>query len=57
LAGILQSAVASWYLLGGIVFFVIDLETKNSSIEEIDAELEKKTPASARLPLAASGND
>lgn len=49
--------LASWYLLGGIVFFFIGLETKNRSIEEIDAELTKNTPAPARQPLAASGND
>ena len=32
--------LASRYLLGGIVFFFIGLETKNRLIERIDAELE-----------------
>ena len=49
--------LASWYLLGGIVFFFIGLETKNRSIEEIDAELAKSASAPARKPVTASGDD
>jgi putative MFS transporter len=49
--------LASWYLLGGIVFFFIGLETKNRSIEDIDAELAKTASTSARRPLPASAND
>jgi putative MFS transporter len=49
--------LASWYLLGGIVFFFIGMETKNRSIEDIDAELTKSASASARKPVAAGGND
>ena len=51
------STWASWYLLGGIVFFFIGLETKHRSIEEIDAELAKSASAPARKPATASGDD
>ncbi len=40
--------LASWYLVGGIVFFFIGLETKGRSIEEIDAELLKRAPPRRR---------
>ena len=47
--------LASWYLLGGITFLFIGLETKNRSIEEIDAELSRT--ATAGKPATASADD
>jgi MFS transporter, putative metabolite:H+ symporter len=48
--------LASWYLLGGIVFFFIGLETKGRSIEQIDAELTARHEgATARRRAATAG--
>ena len=48
--------LASWYLLGGIVFFFIGLDQETAPIEEIDAELTKNTPRQrgSRSPPAAT---
>jgi putative MFS transporter len=48
--------LAAWYLLGGIVFLFIGLETKNRSIEEIDAALSKGAEP-ARKSAIASADD
>ena len=47
--------LASWYLLGGIVFLFMGMETKNRSIEQIDADL--AAGVGARKPIPASAND
>jgi len=47
--------LASWYLLTGFVFFFMGMETKNRSIEEIDAELSRGS--ASPKPIPASAND
>ena len=48
--------LASWYLLGGIVFLFIGMEVKGRSIEEIDAAL-SQTATAARKPVIASADN
>ena len=50
--------LASWYLLGGIVFFFIGLETKNRSDRGNRRRTrEERASAPARKPVTASGDD
>ena len=48
--------LASWYLLGGIVFLFIGMEVKGRSIEEIDAAL-SQTATAARKPVITSADN
>ena len=41
---------ASWYLLGAVAFWLIGIETRGRTIDEIDAELDAPTAVPAKAP-------
>ena len=41
---------ASWYILGALAFWLIGMETRGRTIDEIDAELNKPRVSSERVP-------
>jgi MFS transporter, putative metabolite:H+ symporter len=45
---------AFWYILGAVAFWLIGMETRGKTIDQIEAELNKPAAASARIP--AVGN-
>ncbi len=43
---------AFWYVLGAVAFWLIAMETKGRTIDDISAELDAKAPVAAKMPAA-----